>query len=1080
MYNYAMGLDIGIASVGWAVLALDAQEKPCGIIDLGVRTFESAEQPKTGESLAKPRRDARGVRRNIRRRRHRKERIRSLIVSENIISEQQLEHLFDGKLEDIYALRVKALDEPVSAEQFARILIHISQRRGFKSNRKDQSKDGEDGKLLKAVEDNKQAIAKNGYRSVAEMMLKDKRFSEHKRNKSKEYISTVNRGMIEEEVKLIFEAQRSFKMPFATEDIEKKYWDILSSQRSYDEGPGKGTTYGGLKEPGKCTLEGENGELRASKACYSFELFNLWQNINHIRIMCDGDERSLSDSERQALFNLAHKKATLTYKDLRKELKLGDDERFKYVRYSVDRPVDECEKKEKFNHLIAYHEIKKVFEKTAKGRYALLPLEHKNAIGEALVYGSEEKIEEYLRKEGLEDCDIKIAKTITLSSKRGHLSVAACNKLLPYLEKGMVYSDACEAAGYDFKGHTENERTRLLKLTDEDTESVTSPVVLRAVSQTVKVMNAIIRKYGSPTFVNIELARDMSKSHDERNELDKAYTENRSKNDRIMERLRTEFGRTSPSGEDLVKFKLYEEQNGLSAYSGAPLDLNRLFEPGYAEVDHIIPYSISFDNSYNNKVLVLTKENREKGNRLPLEYLSGEAKERFIVWTKTNVRNNKKQQKLLKNQLTEADISGFGERTLQDTRHVSRFMYNLINDRLEFAPSTSGRKKRVTAVNGGVTAYLRKRWGIEKNRANGDKHHAADAVVIACTTDGFIRRISECCKEREINRSVSPHIPYPWDNFWKELEARMGEEREKLVKDLKLPFYLDTEISKNVRPIFVSKMPTRKIKGEAHEATVRSTKAGEGFTVSRTELKKLKFKDGEIKGYYKPENDPLLYNALCDRLRQFDGDAEKAFAEPLYKPNPDGSKGSLVKKVWTQEKSTITVPVHGGKGIADNGDMVRIDVFRVEGDGYYFVPIYVPDTLKPELPNKACTRGRLYSEWKEMKDEDFLFSLYKNDLVEVTSKSNLKLNNQLKGSSRPEKIEQSTAKLYFNSADISTASITGETHDSAYKCRGLGIKTLVSIEKYTVDVLGEHHKVGKEKRQGFNIKGKTKCHTEIS
>lgn len=1079
MYNYAIGLDIGIASVGWAALALNENEEPCGILDLGVRTFESAEQQKTGESLAKPRRDARGMRRTIRRRRHRKERIRSLIISENIINEQQLEHLFDGKLEDIYALRVKALDEPVSAEQFARILIHVAQHRGFKSNRKDQSKDGEDGKLLKAVKDNKERTAQHRYRSVAEMMLKDELFSEHKRNKSNEHIADVDRKMIEDEVKLIFEAQRSFKMPFATENIEKRYTEILLSQRSYDEGPGKGSTYGGIKEPGKCTLEGENGELRASKACYSFELFNLWQNINHIRIICDGDERSLSDSEREELFKLAHKKADLTYKNLRKELKLGDGERFKYIRYSADKPVDECEKKEKFNYLVAYHKIKAAFDAVAKGRYELLPREHKNAIGEALTYGSERKIEDELKHLGLEDCDIKIAKTITLSSKRGHLSVLACEKLLPYLEKGMIYSDACEAAGYDFKGHAEKERTRLLKLSDEDTESITSPVVLRAVSQTVKVINAIIRKYGSPTYVNIELARDMSKSHDERNELTKAYKENRSKNEYIMERLRKEFGQESPSGEDLVKFKLYEEQNGLSAYSGKPMELSRLFKPGYAEVDHIIPYSISFDNSYNNKVLVLTQENREKGNRIPLEYLTGKAREDFIVRTKASVRNLKKQQKLLKKQLTESDISGFGERTLQDTRHISRFMYNFINDRLEFAPSVKGRKKRVTTVNGGVTAYLRKRWGIEKNRANGDKHHAADAVVIACTTNGFIKRISEYCKERETKRSVSPCIPYPWDNFRKELEARMGEDPEKLVEDLKLPFYLDTEISENVRPIFVSRMPMRKVRGEAHEATVRSPKAGDGFVVSRTELSKLKLKDGEIENYYKPENDPLLYDALCERLLQFDGDGKKAFEAPFYKPNADGSKGSIVKKVWTKEKKTITVPVHGGKGIANNGDMVRIDVFRVEGDGYYFVPIYVPDTLKPELPNKACTRGRLYSEWKEMKDEDFLFSLYKNDLVEVTSKSNLKLNNQLKGSSRPEKIEQSTAKLYFNSADISTASITGETHDSAYKCRSLGIKTLVSIEKYTVDVLGEYHKVGKEKRQGFNNKGNKKCRTEI-
>ena len=132
--EYAIGLDIGIASVGWAIVALDENEHPCGIIRMGSRIFEKAEHPKTGASLAAPRREARSARRRLRRHRHRNERIRYMLIRRNILIQEQLDHLFEGRLEDIYALRVRALDEPLTVEEFARILIHLSQRRGFRSN----------------------------------------------------------------------------------------------------------------------------------------------------------------------------------------------------------------------------------------------------------------------------------------------------------------------------------------------------------------------------------------------------------------------------------------------------------------------------------------------------------------------------------------------------------------------------------------------------------------------------------------------------------------------------------------------------------------------------------------------------------------------------------------------------------------------------------------------------------------------------------------------------------------------------------------------------------------------------------
>ena len=121
MYPYGIGLDIGITSVGWSVVALDGQERPCGILNMGTRIFDAAEHPKTGDSLAAPRREARSARRRLRRHKHRNERIRQLLLARKIVTDDELVHLFDGHLEDIYTLRVRALDEVISSMEFARI-----------------------------------------------------------------------------------------------------------------------------------------------------------------------------------------------------------------------------------------------------------------------------------------------------------------------------------------------------------------------------------------------------------------------------------------------------------------------------------------------------------------------------------------------------------------------------------------------------------------------------------------------------------------------------------------------------------------------------------------------------------------------------------------------------------------------------------------------------------------------------------------------------------------------------------------------------------------------------------------------
>lgn len=267
-------------------------------------------------------------------------------------------------------------------------------------------------------------------------------------------------------------------------------------------------------------------------------------------------------------------------------------------------------------------------------------------------------------------------------------------------------------------------------------------------------------------------------------------------------------------------------------------------------------------------------------------------------------------------------------------------------------------------------------------------------------------------------------------------------------------------------------MPMRKVTGAAHKDTVKSPKALEdGLAIVKRPLAALRLgKDGEIAGYYNKDSDRLLYDALKARLAEYGGDAAKAFAEPFYKPKSDGTPGSVVNKVKLTEPTTLSVPVQDGTGIADNDSMVRIDVFRVEGDGYYLVPIYVADTLKPELPNKAVVAFKAHSEWKVMSDDDFVFSLYPNDLVKITRKKDIILKRSFENSTLPETIANSEHFLYYTGADIATGAISCVTNDNAYSIRGLGLKTLKSMEKYTVDILGEYHPVRKEERQWFNIK----------
>lgn len=1067
---YRLGLDIGTTSVGAAILNIDHYGEPNRIIDMHVRTFEAAENTKDGSSLAAPRREARGARRRNRRHKHRLDRIKALIQSEGIYTKEKLDSLYHAKgnvLMDIYQIRYESLERKLNNEELTRLLIHFAQRRGFKSNRKNEKKGSDEGKLLAATAENEKYLKEKGYRTVGEMLWKDERFAGNKRNKGGDYSNTFLRSQLKEEIGIIFERQKAFGSLYVTDAFSEKYLEILFSQRAFEEGPGEESPYAGNqieKMVGKCTFEKE--EKRAPKATYTFELYNLWQKINSIGILQDGVKRRLTDDERNKLFALCHKTEKIDYKRIRKELELGQDALFSNLTYG-QKEVEEVEAA-KFQYLPVYHEMRKAFNKISKNHVLQISNTQRDLIGTAITYyKTDDKIQQALLEGNFSKEEINAILGMKNFSKFGSLSIKAMQKVIPYLEKGLTYDKACEQAGYDFRAHSVAEKKKYLPKLPGDTYDITSPVVKRAINQTIKVVNEIIKRHGSPAAVNIELAREMSKSFKDRKRIEKEQNDNAAQNQRIYDEIKDTFHVAQPSGQDIVKYKLWQEQDCKCVYTGQPIKAENLFVPGYYEVDHIIPYSISFDDSYTNKVLVLTKANRDKGNRIPMQYVAN--KEEYEIRVNTLIKNRAKREKLLKPILTEEDMGEMKQRSLQDTQFITRFMMNYIRDYLLFDEAYD-RKQRVTAVNGRVTAYMRKRWGINKVREDGDLHHSVDAVVVACITPGIVQMVTEYAK-REENRylnkddvAMRERFPMPWPEFSTELDIRTCKEPKEMLQKVSLANYQDVDID-SIKPIFVSRMTKKKVTGQAHKETIRAYREVDGKmrTVTKTSIQKLELdKDGEIERYYNPSSDILLYELLRSRLKEAGGNGKEAFPEGfVYKPTPNGGVAPKVKKVKIYAVSNLNIPVN--HGVAANGAMVRIDLYYVEGEGYYFIPIYISDLMKEELPKKACVPHKEYHDWKNMKDEDFLYSIYPNDLLYIKSSTPKKF--AKKRGEKKDSFEAEEAFVYYREAGISGATITVETHDNNYTIQSLGVKTLSRIEKYHVDVLGNKYKAAVEERK---------------
>lgn len=1110
---FTFGFDIGIASVGWCVLGENR------IFDLGVRCFDKAETADKGESLNLARRTARLMRRRLRRRAWRLTKLARLLKREGLIAQA-------GDIQGPFPispwqLRVAGLDRCLTNNEWTRVIYHLCKHRGFHwiSRAEEKKAEGdkkEGGKVKKGLSDTQRRMTEKGYRSAAEMVLAE--FPDAQRNKAGGYGKALSRLLLADELALLFRRQRELGNPHASAELETAILgnDDRKSGLFWEQKPPlAGADL--LKMLGKCTFERD--EYRAPKASFTAERHVWLTRLNNLRIVIDGTTRGLNEEERRTALPLpyGYANAKLDYKQLRSALTKVGLSNFNFAGIAEDKEKDTLAK------LPAWESLSKALK--TKG----LDTEWQGMAGAATggdptlldniarvlsVYKDGAEVEAELRKLNLPGGQPMIDALAEVSFDKFHaLSLKALRKIVPHMETGLRYDEACVAAGYHHSqlqqagtgahkylpplySHRDKDGRMVF---NEELDVPRNPVVLRSLNQARKVLNALVRTYGSPVAVHIEMARDLSRPLDERNKVKKAQDEYREKNEKDKAAFAAEYGIAAKSRE-FEKFSLYREQQGKCAYSLKALDLHRvLHDIGYAEVDHALPYSRSYDDGKNNKVLVLTEENRNKGNRTPYEYLTsfpgGEDGERWREFV-TFVESNKSYRLAKRQRLLRKDFSGkaadeFRERNLNDTRYICKFFKNYVERHLKLAPKVGAggavdatTNKRCVVLNGQTTAFLRGRWGLLKLRGDSDRHHALDAAVVAACSHSMVKRLGDYARTKELAKArdgfpdpetgeildpamfqqLHVHFPDPWPHFRQELEARLGiDDPQELHARLEVFNTYPPDSLASVRPLFVSRAPQRRNGGAAHKDTIYSQPERlktQGGVTQKVPLASMKLAD--LDKLIDPHRNEKLYAAIRARLEAHGGKGDKAFPpdNPLRKPDRDGNPtGPIVRTVTMVIDKLSGIPVRGG--IAKNDTMLRVDIFRHKKDGkFHLVPVYVHHAAiykrSGELPNRAIMAFKDEEEWTPINDGfDFLFSLHPNDFIRVTQKN------------------KAPILGYYASCHRGTGNLNLWAHDRNQKVgkdgqiEGIGVKTAVALEKFHVDVLGNIYPAPKEERRGL-------------
>lgn len=819
---YRLALDLGSTSLGWTIFRLDAGLAPTAIIKAGVRIFSDGRNPKDGSSLAVTRRAARAMRRRRDRLLKRKARMLEQLQRHGFFPADVAERKALERLNP-YQLRAKGLHEALAPGEFARAMFHINQRRGFQSNRKTDRKDNDSGALKKAIHQLREHIADSGCATVGEWFWKVRmeqkpegvknqgvraRYretpmvtDEGKKRIDKSYDLYVDRAMIAQEFDALWAAQAALQPGLFTEVARADLKNTLLFQRPLRP-----------VRPGRCTLLPE--EERAPLALPSTQRFRIYQEVNHLRLLDETlRELPLTLAQRDALVAALEGRNKMSFEQMRKLLKLSGT-----VQFNLE---DEKRSEIKGNATSATLSRKELFGAAWVGFDAALQDE---IVWQLVSEEGEGTLIAWLQQHtGVDEARAEAIANAPLPEGYGSLSRKALARIVPELARDVVtYDKAVLAAGFshhsdlgfDFEFSQDEvdpvgERTiastgeikpvfafkqlpyygKALQRhvafgtgKPEDPEEkrfgkIANPTVHIGLNQVRVVVNALIRRYGRPTEIVVELARDLKQSREQKQDAQRKQADNQKRNTRIRERIAETLGisiervRTS----DIQKWILWEELSFDVAdrrcpYSGVQISAAMLLSER-VEIEHILPFSKTLDDSLNNRTVAQREANRIKRNRTPWD---ARADFESHGWSYDGILQRAERMPLRKRYRFAPDgyerwlgeDKDFLARALNDTRYLSRVAASYL--RL-VCPGSATR-----VIPGQMTAMLRAKFGLndvlglsgEKNR-NDHRHHAVDACVIGVTDQGLMQRFASAnaqAREGGLTRLVE-EMPLPWDTY---------------------------------------------------------------------------------------------------------------------------------------------------------------------------------------------------------------------------------------------------------------------------------------------------------------------------
>jgi CRISPR-associated endonuclease Csn1 len=1068
-----LGLDGGIASIGWALIEFeenDGSKSAHGnIIDAGTWMFDAPEEKSQAGTKLKSelRRTFRGQRRVVRRRRQRMNEVRRILHCHGLLQSSDRDALKQPGL-DPWHIRAEALDRLLEPVELAVALGHIARHRGFKSNSKGaKTNDPADdtSKMKKAVNDTREKLARFG--SAAKMLVEDESFVLRQtptkngtseivrrfRNREGDYSRSLLRDDLAAEVRALFAAQARLQSAIATADLETAFTKAAFFQRPLQDSE---------KLVGPCPFE--PAEKRAPKRGYSFELFRFHSRLNHMTLRDGKEERTLTPDERARAATDFGATMQITFAALRKKMKLPETTVFVGVKPDEESHLDFVTRTRSGKAAEGTARLRSVIV-DALGELAWGPLlgspEKLDKIAEIITFRSDlGRIREGLAQAGF-DAPLVDALVAAAADGRldpftgaGHISSKAARNILPALRQGKTYDKACCTAGYDHTAsrernafdvgvHGKDALKRILQEERISRELVGSPTARKALIEAVKQIKAIVEKYGVPDRIHVELARDVGKSIEERVEITRGIEKRNRQKDKLRALFEKEVGRPPQDGErgkeELLRFELWNEQMGRCLYTDDYISPAQLVATDNSvQVDHILPWSRFADDSYANKTLCTAKANQDKKGRTPYEWFKAEKTDAewdaFIARVEAipYMKGFKKRNYRLNN--AEEAAERFRNRNLNDTRWTCRLLAEALKQLYpEGEKDKEGKeRRRVFTRPGALTDRLRRAWGLQwvKKNAKGDRipddrHHALDAIVIAATTESLLQRATREVQEIEdkgLHYDLAKNVTQPWPGFREQaLEA--------------------------VEKVFVARAERRRARGKAHDATIRhiAVRDGEQRVYERKKVTDLKLSDLErVKDAER--NAPLI-----ESLRMWI-EADKPKDDPPLSP-----KGDPIFKVRLVTKNKVSITMDTGNpdrlATVDRGDMARVDVFCKTGPKgsrlFRFVPIYPHQIARlASPPHHAVTRGKNSTEWEPM-DETWQFCWSLNPFCYV----------QLID-------EAGVARVgYFRRLNINDACIILSEHNDATAESGkIGTRKLLDFKKFTIDRFGYPSEVPREMR----------------